>query len=79
MVHIEEEAMGTRLLIGSATILLCKESDPSRLVASSPGKLVRHLVAPGSRVQINTPYAELEVSRGWGFAELSVTLYSSIC
>lgn len=61
MVHIEEEAMGTRLLIGSATILLCKESDPSRLVASSPGKLVRHLVAPGSRVQANTPYAELEV------------------
>ncbi|MEW5311712.1 MAG: hypothetical protein WDW38_003401 [Sanguina aurantia] len=63
MVHLEEEAMGTRLLIGSTTVLLCKESDPSRLVASSPGKLVRQLVAPGSRVQINTPYAELEVMK----------------
>ncbi len=41
VVHVEEEAMGTRLIINALTCLLAKEVDPSRLVASSPGKLVR--------------------------------------
>ncbi len=37
----EEEAMGTRLIINTLTCLLSKDVDPSRLIASSPGKLVR--------------------------------------
>ena len=41
VVHVEEEALGTRLAINALTVLLAKETDPSRLIASSPGKLVR--------------------------------------
>ena len=37
----EEEAMGTRLIINTLTCLLAKDVDTSRLVVSSPGKLVR--------------------------------------
>eukprot|EP00798_Chlamydomonas_sp_ICE-L_P011177 gene11177-18790_t len=39
-VHVEEEAQGTRLFIDTLTCLLSKDIDPSRLTASSPGKLV---------------------------------------
>ncbi len=38
VVHVEEEAAGTRLAVGPATCLLAKEADPSRLVAGSPGE-----------------------------------------
>lgn len=38
VVHVEEEAAGTRLAVGPATCLLAKEADPSRLMASSPGE-----------------------------------------
>ncbi len=41
VVHAEEEALGTRLEVNALTVLLSKEADPSRLVATSPGKLVR--------------------------------------
>jgi hypothetical protein len=67
VVHVEEEAAGSRLTIGSLTVLAAKEADPSRLLAASPGKLVRHLVAAGSHLQQNQPYAEVEVrGLGWG-------------
>lgn len=55
--------MGTRLMIDSLTCLLCKEADPSRLVATSPCKLVRHLVASGSHVEQDSAYAEVEVMK----------------
>lgn len=61
MVHSEEEAMGTRITIDSLTCLLANESDPSRLLASSPGKLTRYLLPDGSHVQNDQPYAEVEV------------------
>ena len=61
MVHSEEEAMGTRITIDSLTCLLANESDPSRLTASSPGKLTRYLLPDGSHVQNDQPYAEVEV------------------
>lgn len=64
VVHVEEEAAGSRLTIGSLTVLAAKEADPSRLLAASPGKLVRHLVAAGSHLQQNQPYAEVEVRAG---------------
>lgn len=37
VVHVEEEAAGTRLTLGPSTCLLAKEADPSRLIATSPG------------------------------------------
>ena len=67
VVHVEEEALGTRLIVNTLTCLLAKEVDPSRLVASSPGKLVRHLVAASDRVTQGQAYAEVEVrKRGRG-------------
>ena len=48
VVHVEEEAAGTRLIINTLTCLLAKEADPSQLLSTSPGKLVRHLVASGA-------------------------------
>lgn len=53
--------MGTRITIDSLTCLLANESDPSRLIASSPGKLTRYLLPDGSHVQNDQPYAEVEV------------------
>ena len=53
VVHVEEEPLGTRLIVNTLTCLLSKEADPSRLVASSPGKLVRHLVPSGSHIGQN--------------------------
>ena len=66
VVHWEEEAMGTRLTIDSLTCLLANEHDPSRLLTSSPGKLVRHLVPDGGRVAVDQPFAEVEVRRSFG-------------
>lgn len=59
--HSEEEALGTRLTIDSLTCLLANETDPSRLTAVSPGKLMRYLVDDGSYVVKDQPYAEVEV------------------
>lgn len=61
VVHSEEEAMGTRITIDSLTCLLANEADPSRLIASSPGKLTRYLLPDGSHVKNDQPYAEVEV------------------
>jgi len=63
VVHAEEEAGGTRLTIDALTCLLESEADPSRLVAPSPGKLVRYLVEDGAAVRPDTPYAEIEVMK----------------
>lgn len=41
VVHAEEQALGTRIIINSLTCMLQKDMDPSRLVAQSPGKLIR--------------------------------------
>ena len=61
VVHSEEEALGTRLTIDSLTCLLANETDPSRLVAVSPGKLMRYLVPEGAHVCKDQPYLEVEV------------------
>ena len=52
--------MGTRLTIDSLTCLLAAEMDPSRLVALSPGKLMRYLAPEGSHVVPDQAYAEVE-------------------
>ncbi len=53
MIHVEEEQQGTRLMINALTVLLSKEADPSKLISSSPGKLVRCVGggAPGEGVK----------------------------
>jgi acetyl-CoA carboxylase/biotin carboxylase 1 len=63
VLHTEEEALGTRLVMDTLSCLIAKEADPSRLVAVSPGKLVRYLVANGDHVEQNQAYAELEVMK----------------
>lgn len=75
VVHSEEEPQGTRVTIDSLTCLLANEADPSRLLAASPGKLVRYLVEDGSQVQPDQAYAEVEVrvSVGTGFARTAPT------
>lgn len=40
-----------------------KEHDPSKLLADTPCKLLRFLVADGSHVDADTPYAEVEVMK----------------
>lgn len=61
VMHSEEEAMGTRLTIDSLTCLMANETDPSKLLAISPGKLMRYLVPDEGHVQADQPYAEIEV------------------
>lgn len=61
VVHSEEEALGTRLTIDSLTCLMANETDPSKLLAISPGKLMRYLVPDESHVVVDQPYAEIEV------------------
>ncbi|KDD75680.1 L chain of carbamoyl-phosphate synthase, partial [Helicosporidium sp. ATCC 50920] len=63
VVHREEEALGTRLTIGSQTVLLGNEHDPSQLLSASTGKLVRHCVADAAHVAADEPYAEVEVMK----------------
>ena len=64
VVHSEEEALGTRLTIDSLTCLMANETDPSKLLAISPGKLMRYLVPDESHVVADQPYAEIEVCAG---------------
>eukprot|EP00878_Enallax_costatus_P034161 GHUV01037820.1.p1 GENE.GHUV01037820.1~~GHUV01037820.1.p1 ORF type:complete len:140 (-),score=31.38 GHUV01037820.1:291-710(-) len=63
VLHTEEEAMGTRLVMDTLSCLIAKEADPSRLMALSPGKLVRQLVQNGEHVDQGQAFAELEVMK----------------
>ncbi|XBI75211.1 hypothetical protein VPH35_068610 [Triticum aestivum] len=63
VIYAETEGAGTRLLINGRTCLLQKEHDPSKLLADTPCKLLRFLVADGSHVVSDTPYAEVEVMK----------------
>ncbi|KAL6179520.1 hypothetical protein ACLB2K_051035 [Fragaria x ananassa] len=63
IIYAEEEAAGTRLLIDGRTCLLQNDHDPSKLIAETPCKLLRFLVADDSHVDADTPYAEVEVMK----------------
>ncbi|KAK9790754.1 hypothetical protein WJX73_002279 [Symbiochloris irregularis] len=63
VVHSEEEALGTRLTIDGLTCLLANETDSSKLLAVSPGKLIRYLVDNGSHVSKDQAFAEIEVMK----------------
>uniref|UniRef100_A0A0E0B9J6 Uncharacterized protein n=1 Tax=Oryza glumipatula TaxID=40148 RepID=A0A0E0B9J6_9ORYZ len=62
-IYAQREAAGTRLLINGKSCLLQKAHDPSKLLAHTPCKLLRFLVADGSHVDADTPYAEVEVMK----------------
>ncbi|OEL17844.1 Acetyl-CoA carboxylase 2 [Dichanthelium oligosanthes] len=63
VIYAEEEAGGTRLLIDGKTCLLQNDHDPSKLLAETPCKLLRFLVADGAHVDADVPYAEVEVMK----------------
>ncbi|KAH9617543.1 hypothetical protein KSS87_000856 [Heliosperma pusillum] len=63
IVYAEEEASGTRLLIDGKACLLQNDHDPSKLMAETPCKLLRYLVADGSHIDADTAYAEVEVMK----------------
>eukprot|EP00879_Flechtneria_rotunda_P003437 GHRR01003666.1.p1 GENE.GHRR01003666.1~~GHRR01003666.1.p1 ORF type:complete len:1583 (+),score=615.48 GHRR01003666.1:404-5152(+) len=63
VLHTEEEAMGTRLVMDTLSCIIAKEADPSRLVALSPGKLVRQLIKDGEHVEQGQVFAEVEVMK----------------
>lgn len=50
-----------RLTIGHQTCVFEKESDPTALRTSAPGKLINYLQEDGSHVFMGQPYAEIEV------------------
>ncbi len=52
VMHTEEEALGTRLVMDTLSCLIEKEADPSKLIAMSPGaradgRLALAFLAPG--------------------------------
>jgi len=63
MVHTEDVALGSRLLIGQKSCLIEKEKDPSKVIAVTPGKLVRWLVEDKSHIGAGEQYAEVEVMK----------------
>ncbi|XP_052155792.1 acetyl-CoA carboxylase 2 [Oryza glaberrima] len=63
VIYAEEEASGTRLLIDGKTCMLQNDHDPSKLLAETPCKLLRFLVADGAHVDADVPYAEVEVMK----------------
>ncbi|ONM18465.1 acetyl-CoA carboxylase2 [Zea mays] len=63
VIYAEEEAGGTRLQIDGKTCLLQNDHDPSKLLAETPCKLLRFLVADGAHVDADVPYAEVEVMK----------------
>ncbi|KAL7749387.1 acetyl-coenzyme-A carboxylase [Sorochytrium milnesiophthora] len=63
VVYSKEEVQGDRLSINGKTVVLEKESDPTKLRSPSPGKLVRWLIPDGGVIQAGKCYAEVEVMK----------------
>lgn len=61
--YAKEDVASTRLVVDGKTCVLEKDSDPTKLRAPSPGKLVRYVVEDGDHVDANQPYAEIEVMK----------------
>lgn len=59
----KEEPAGLRLTMDSKTCIFAKEYDPTHLRTTTPGKLVRYLIADGAHVKRGEPYAEVEVMK----------------
>ena len=59
VVQVDKEATGTRMIVNGRNCVLAQDKDPSRLMAASAGKLMRHLVPDGSLIEADQPYAEV--------------------
>jgi len=70
-VFTDEDNTGLRLEIDNKTVVFEKENDPSKLRASTTGKLVRFLVEDGRRVEPGMAFAEMEVMKM--YMQLSAT------
>ena len=65
-VFYEEDSTGLRLEIGNKgtkTVVFENENDPTKLRATTTGKLVRFLVADGQHVDAGQPFCEMEVMK----------------
>jgi len=65
-VFYEEDSTGLRLEIGNkgyTTVVFEKENDPTKLRATTTGKLVRFLVADGTHVRAGQAFCEMEVMK----------------
>ncbi len=62
-VFTREEVNGLRMQINGQTVMFEKENDPTKLRASTTGKLVRFLVPNGSHTEPGTAYADMEVMK----------------
>lgn len=58
-----EEALGLRLMIGAATVMLPQVYDPSELRSDVNGKVVRYLHDEGATIAKGEPYIELEAMK----------------
>lgn len=61
--YMHEEAEGYRVVVGNQTMVFEKENDPSVLRATSPGKLIKYLVADGEHVAKDQEYCVIEVMK----------------
>ena len=61
MVFGMETPTGLRLTLGSKTVSFSREFDPSKLMATSAGKLVRYLVEDNAALAVRAATAEIYV------------------
>lgn len=59
----EHSKVGLKVLIDGFPCYFPEDTDPTRLVTTSTGKLLRYLVQNGSHVKQGEPYAEIEVMK----------------
>lgn len=63
VVYGQDFPTGLRLVVDGKTCIFSVEYDPSQLKSSMAGKLVRFLVADGTHLAKDAPYAEMEVMK----------------
>merc|ERR1739848_546520 len=61
--YMQESAEYYRVVVGNQTVEFAKENDPSVLMATSTGKLIKFLVDDGEHVNVGDPYCEIEVMK----------------
>jgi len=61
--YLTEEVAAYRLVVDTNTAMFEKESDPSVLRTTSPGKVIRYLIDDGAHVNEGQPFIEVEVMK----------------
>ncbi|CCE63008.1 hypothetical protein TPHA_0D03740 [Tetrapisispora phaffii CBS 4417] len=62
-IYWKNEVDSIRLTIDSMTTIIKEENDPTQLRTPSPGKLVKYLVENGAHINVDEPYAEVEIMK----------------